>query len=73
MLAAMHDLTLTAQYADELVLVDDGREVARGGRRVDRGTHRGHYGASVRVIADPDAGVAIVPVRRAPVEPAQTN
>jgi cobalamin transport system ATP-binding protein len=74
-LTAMHDLTLTAQYADELVLVDDGREVARGSARevlteelVER-----HYGASVRVIADPDAGVVVVPVPRPRVEPAQTS
>jgi iron complex transport system ATP-binding protein len=57
------------------VLVDDGREVARGSARdvlteelVER-----HYGASVRVIADPDAGVVVVPVPRPRVEPAQTS
>jgi iron complex transport system ATP-binding protein len=74
-LTAMHDLTLTAQYADELVLVDDGREVARGSAEdvLTEELIGRHYGASVRVIADPDAGVVIVPVRRAPIAPAQTN
>jgi iron complex transport system ATP-binding protein len=72
-LTAMHDLTLTAQYADELVLVDDGREVARGSAEdvLTEELIERHYGASVRVIADPDAGVVIVPVRRARIEPAQ--
>jgi iron complex transport system ATP-binding protein len=74
-LTAMHDLTLTAQYADELVLVDDGREVARGSAEdvLTEELIGRHYGASVRVIADSDAGVVIVPLRRARVEPAQTN
>jgi iron complex transport system ATP-binding protein len=73
-LSAMHDLTLTAQYADELVLVDGGREVARG-TAADVLTEelvKRHYGASVRVIADPDLGVAVVPVRRPRVEAVQT-
>jgi iron complex transport system ATP-binding protein len=73
-LSAMHDLTLTAQYADELVLVDGGREVARGAAAdvLTEEFVRRHYGASVRVIADPDQGVAVVPVRRPRVAAAQT-
>ena len=73
-LTAMHDLTLTAQYADELVLVDDGREVARGGAEdvLTEELVARHYGATVRVIADAD-GVVVVPVRRQRVEPAQTS
>jgi iron complex transport system ATP-binding protein len=74
-LTAMHDLTLTAQYADELVLVDDGREVARGTAEevLTEELIERHYEASVRVIADPEAGVVIVPVRRARGASAQTT
>ena len=69
-LSAMHDLTLTAQYADELVLVDQGREVARGDATdvLTEELVARHYGASVRVITDPGQGVAVVPVRRSRVE-----
>jgi iron complex transport system ATP-binding protein len=68
-LSAMHDLTLTAQYADRLVLIDGGREIARGqaGEVLTEELVARHYGASVRVIADPEAGVAVVPIRRARV------
>jgi iron complex transport system ATP-binding protein len=57
------------------VLVDDGREVARGSAEdvLTEELISRHYGASVRVIADSDAGVVIVPLRRARVEPAQKN
>jgi iron complex transport system ATP-binding protein len=74
-LSAMHDLTLTAQYADELVLVDGGREVARGSASdvLTEELVARHYRASVRVIADPEHGVAVVPVRRPRVETAQTQ
>ena len=74
-LSAMHDLTLTAQYADELVLVDAGREVARGDATdvLTEELVARHYGASVRVIADPEQGVAVVPIRRPRVEAAQTE
>jgi iron complex transport system ATP-binding protein len=72
-LSAMHDLTLTAQYADRLVLIDRGQEVARGeaAEVLTEEIVARHYGASVRVIADPVDGVAVVPLRRrsVPVEP----
>jgi iron complex transport system ATP-binding protein len=69
-LSAMHDLTLTSQYADELVLVDEGREVARGDAAdvLTEELVARHYGASVRVIADEERGVAVVPVRQPRVE-----
>jgi iron complex transport system ATP-binding protein len=72
-LSAMHDLTLTAQYADEVVLVDEGREVARGAAAdvLTEELVARHYGASVRVIADAEQGVAVVPVRRPRVEAVQ--
>jgi iron complex transport system ATP-binding protein len=62
-LSAMHDLTLAAQYADRLLLLDRGRLVA-GGTAVEvlrPELIARHYGAQVRVIDD---GVfAVVPSR----------
>ena len=61
--AAMHDLTLAAQYGDRVVLVDRGRTVADGAARDVLTSERvaALYGARVRVIDDD--GFAIVPVR----------
>jgi iron complex transport system ATP-binding protein len=64
-LSAMHDLTVAGQYADRLVLLDGGREVARG-RPAEVLTEEliaRHYGASVRVVSEDEAGVAVVPLR----------
>ena len=62
--AAMHDLTLAAQYGDRIVLVDDGRVVAEGSARDVLTSERvaSLYGARVRVL-DEDGSLAIVPVR----------
>ena len=61
--AAMHDLTLAAQYGDRVVLIDRGRVVADGAARDVLTTERvsSLYGARVRVVDD--GGLAIVPVR----------
>ncbi len=58
--AAMHDLTLAAQYGDRVVLVDRGRVVAEGSAREVLTSERIEelYGARVRVVD----GV-VVPVR----------
>jgi iron complex transport system ATP-binding protein len=63
-LSAMHDLTLAGQYADRLVLMDGGREVASGGpdEVLTEELIRRHYGASVRVVAGED-GPTILPLR----------
>jgi len=60
-LSAMHDLTLAGQYAQWLVLLDDGRVVAAGtaGEVLTEELVAAHYGASVRVVDG-----AVVPVRR---------
>jgi iron complex transport system ATP-binding protein len=63
-LAAMHDLTLAAQYAERLLLLDGGALVAEGPPRVvvTKGRIAAHFGANVRVIDD-ESGVAVVPTR----------
>jgi iron complex transport system ATP-binding protein len=62
-LSAMHDLTLAAQYADRLLLLDRGRLVA-GGAPADvlrPELIAEHYGAEVKVLVN--GGVAVVPSR----------
>ena len=63
--AAMHDLTLAAQYGDRIVLIDCGRVVAEGGAREVLTEERiaSLYGATVRVVHG-DGAPAVVPVRR---------
>ena len=64
-LSAMHDLTLAGQFAEQLVLLDDGRTVASGPARavLTEATIRRHYGASVRILVDADGGIAVLPTR----------
>ena len=80
--SAMHDLTLAGQFADHLVLLDGGRVAADGPARtvLTEQVISQHYGASVRVLEDPDGGVVVIPVRpgnragdpgRQPAEPAE--
>jgi iron complex transport system ATP-binding protein len=67
LVTAMHDLTLAAQYADRMVMLDGGRLVADGtpaevvtDERVSR-----HYEASVEVVTV-DGRIAVVPSRPRP-------
>jgi iron complex transport system ATP-binding protein len=62
--AAMHDLTLAAQYGERLVLVDRGRVVAEGGASevLTRERLESLYGANIRVLEEAGAPV-VVPVR----------
>jgi iron complex transport system ATP-binding protein len=62
--SAMHDLTLAAQYADELTLIDAGRVIAQGGPGdvLEAGLLARHYGANVRVLVD-EFGPLVVPIR----------
>jgi iron complex transport system ATP-binding protein len=65
-LAAMHDLTLAAQYADRLVLLDRGRVAAAGAPRqvLTRQRIADHFEADVHVVEAPDGGLALLPARR---------
>jgi iron complex transport system ATP-binding protein len=65
LVAAMHDLTLAAQYADRMLLLDGGRVVADG-RPVDVLTEPAiaqHYGAAIDIVPVGDR-VAVIPRRR---------
>jgi iron complex transport system ATP-binding protein len=67
LVAAMHDLTLAAQYADRVLLLDAGRVVADGvpAEVLTEEALAEHYGARVRVI-ELDGGLAVLPARAAP-------
>jgi iron complex transport system ATP-binding protein len=61
----MHDLTLAGQYAERLVLLDDGAVVAEGSATevLSAPNVAAHYGANVRIVED-EAGVFVLPLRR---------
>jgi iron complex transport system ATP-binding protein len=63
--AALHDLTLAAQFCDRLVMISGGRVVAEGAPRtvLTESIIRTHYGAEVKVLEDGDGGVVVIPVR----------
>ena len=63
-LSAMHDLTLTAQYADRLLLLADGRPAAEGSPAEVLTEHliSAHYGARVLVLNE-SSTVAVLPRR----------
>ena len=64
LVAAMHDLTLAAQYADRMLLLDGGRVVADGSP-VDvltEATIAAHYGAAIDVV-DVGGRIAVIPRR----------
>jgi len=66
LVAAMHDLTLAAQYADRMVLLDHGRVVADGAPDavLTEAAIARHYGASIDVVPV-NGRLAVVPRRTA--------
>jgi iron complex transport system ATP-binding protein len=60
----MHDLTLAAQYADRLLLLDGGHLVAGGPPEevLRPELIAEHYGAAVRVVDDAELGWVVVPI-----------
>jgi iron complex transport system ATP-binding protein len=61
----MHDLTLAGQYAERLVLLDEGTVVAEGtaAEVLSAPNVAAHYGANVRIVED-EGRVFVLPVRR---------
>jgi len=64
LVAAMHDLTLAAQYADRMVLLDGGRVAADGVPRdvLTEELIASHYGASIDVVPVGER-IAVIPRR----------
>jgi iron complex transport system ATP-binding protein len=64
LVAAMHDLTLAAQYANRMVLLDDGRVVAGGPpfEILSESLIAEHYGAETEIVRV-DGHVAVIPRR----------
>ena len=65
LVAAMHDLTLAAQYAERMVLIDAGRVVADGSPRqvLTEALIGKHYAAAIEVV-DVRGRIAVVPSRQ---------
>jgi len=63
--SAIHDLTLAAQYADRLVLIDEGRVVASGApdEVLTPELLSARYGAAVTVFRDDDGRLVVAPRR----------
>lgn len=66
-ISTMHDLTLAGQYADRLMLLDQGRMVAHGTAQqvLTEPNVTRFYGARVRIVLDDDGRPAVLPVRGA--------
>jgi cobalamin transport system ATP-binding protein len=63
--SAMHDLSLAGQYADRLLLMDQGRIVAQGAPQavLSEQAIAMHYGARIRVIRE-DGSLFVLPLRK---------
>jgi iron complex transport system ATP-binding protein len=73
LIAAMHDLTLAAQYADRMVLLDGGRVAADGTPRdvLTEDLIASHYGASIHIVPVGDR-LAVIPRRAGQVSSSDT-
>ena len=69
--AATHDLTLAAAYADRVALLSDGRLAAVGSPAdvLDEAVLSAHYGVALRVLRDPSGAIAVIPGRTAAAAP----
>lgn len=65
-ISSLHDLTLAAQFCDELLVLDGGRAVARGRSTevLSRSSVRSHFRAEVKILRDEGQITAVVPIRR---------
>jgi iron complex transport system ATP-binding protein len=66
--SAMHDLTLAAQFADELALLADGVIVTSGSAEevLEEGSLDFHFGTRVRILRTDDGELIVVPRRTHP-------
>ncbi|OJX63160.1 MAG: hemin ABC transporter ATP-binding protein [Micrococcales bacterium 73-13] len=73
--AVLHDLSLAAAYADDLVMLDRGRLVADGSPAEVLSAERVEevYRTPVRILPDPDTGRPVVLPRRTPAEADRTS
>ncbi len=64
--STLHDLTLSAQYADHLLLLDGGRVVASGppAQVLTRPVIERHYAAAVEVLTTDNGNLVIAPTRK---------
>lgn len=64
----LHDLTLAARYADELVVMAEGRVVAQGapGATLTEDVVERAFGIRARVLEDPDTGRPVILPRSSP-------
>lgn len=67
-ISAMHDLTLAAQFADQLALLAGGEIVATGGAEevLQEGSLDFHFGTRVRILRTDDGELIVVPRRTRP-------
>lgn len=67
-ISAMHDLSLAAQFADQLVLLADGAIVSSGPASavLEEGSLDRHFGAQVRILHTEDGELVVVPRRTHP-------
>jgi iron complex transport system ATP-binding protein len=70
-ISAMHDLTLAAQFADELTLLAGGIIVAAGSAEevLQEGSLDFHFGTRVRILRTDDGELIVVPRRTHPKGP----
>jgi iron complex transport system ATP-binding protein len=63
--SAIHDLTLAAQFADRLLLMDRGEAVVTGtpGQVLDPDRLSHHFGGNVHVLRDSSGALVVAPVR----------